>query len=57
LLMDPSGVRYADYSRQPEGPYTFSEKTPKKRSQYDQISESIYLPEEFQIREDEENNG
>jgi len=57
LLMDPSGVRYADYSRQPEGPYTFSEKTPKKRSQYDQISESIYLPEEFQIREEEENNG
>jgi hypothetical protein len=55
--MDPSGVRYADYSRKPEGPYTFREKTPKKRSQYDQISESIYLPEELQIREEEENNG
>jgi hypothetical protein len=53
--MDPSGVRYADYSRQPEGPYNFSEKSPKKRSQYEQSSENIYLPEELQIREEEEN--
>jgi hypothetical protein len=44
LLMDPSGVRYADYSKQPEGPYDFSEKTPKNEANITKSAKaSIYL--------------
>jgi hypothetical protein len=56
LLMDPSGVRYADYSRQPVGGYDFRDKAQKKHRMYEPPCESIYLPENFQIREEEENS-
>lgn len=52
LLMEPSGVRYADYSRQPRGPYDFSEEQQKKRLPYEPLCERKYLPEGLKIREE-----
>ena len=52
--MDPSASRYADYSRQPRGPYDFREEKQKRRKQYEPLYERAYLPEDLRIREQEE---
>ena len=54
LLMDPSASRYADYSRQPRGPYDFSAEKQKRRKQYESPYEKAYLPQDLRIHEQEE---
>lgn len=54
LLMDPSASRYADYSRQPKGPYDFEQTKNVDLSYRMEADVRTYLPEGFYIREEKE---
>ncbi len=57
LLIEPSGTRYADYSRKPHGPYDFREVygvEEKRRRRYAPAHvERMYLPPGLKTREEE----
>ena len=54
FLMEPSGVRYADYTSQPKPLYNLQEQQPKRVRLYEpsQVSVRGYLPAGQQIREE-----
>jgi len=51
FLMEPSGVRYPDYSRTPKHIYALQKEGEEKRGLYEPLQESLYAPRRTQIRE------
>ena len=52
LLMEPSAVRYADYTVQPKSTYNLQVQQPTRRSLYEPSCVRSYLPPGLQIREE-----
>ena len=52
FLMEPSGVRYADYTSQPKPLYNLQEQQPKRGGLYEPSCVRGYLPSGQQIREE-----